>query len=85
MKSRYNGEQGYTNTSTDRLARYVIRDSILSVTYDGEHYTTVPVDVENLMFENNSSSTLKEGSYMITTSKTAFIYGERLTRLTDFL
>lgn len=27
------------------------------------------------MFENNSSSTLKEGSYMITTSKTAFIYG----------
>ena len=65
-----------TNASTDLLARYVIRDDILSVTYDdGEHYATVPVDVENLMFENNSSSTLKEGSYMITTSKTAFIYG----------
>lgn len=70
------GKEDTSNTSTDRLARYVIRDSILSVTYDdGEHYTTVPVDVENLMFENNSSSTLKEGSYMITTSKTAFIYG----------
>lgn len=65
-----------TNASTDILAKYVIRDNILSVTYDGgERYTTVPVDVENLMFENNSSSTLKEGSYMITTSKTAFIYG----------
>lgn len=72
-----------TNASTDLLAKYVIRDNILSVTYDGdEHYTTVPVDVENLMFENNSSSTLKEGSYMITTSKTAFIYGGK-TGLSD--
>lgn len=70
------GKENTANTSTDSLSRYVIRDNILSVTYDGgEHYTTVPVDVENLMYENNSSSTLKEGSYMITTSKTAFIYG----------
>ena len=36
-----------TNASTDLLARYVIRDDILSVTYDdGEHYATVPVDVD---------------------------------------
>ena len=70
------GKENTANTSTDSLSRYVIRDNILSVTYDGgEHYTTVPLDVENLMYENNSSSTLKEGSYMITTSKTAFIYG----------
>lgn len=81
--SKYNEKAGIaaskedtSNTSTDLLARYVIRDNILSVTYDdGEHFTTVPVDVENLLFENNSSSTIKEGSYMITTSKTAFIYG----------
>ena len=70
------GKENTANTSTDSLSKYVIRDNILSVTYDGgEHYTTVPLDVENLMYENNSSSTLKEGSYMITTSKTAFIYG----------
>ena len=70
------GKEDTTKASTDLLARYIIRDNILSVTYDGgEHYTTVPVDIENLMFESNSSSTLKEGSYMITTSKTAFIYG----------
>ena len=50
-----------TNASTDLLARYVIRDDILSVTYDdGEHYATVPVDVENLMYESGSTSTFKD-------------------------
>jgi len=40
----------------------VIRD-ILSVTYDdGEHYATVPVDVENLMYESGSTSTLKDSA-----------------------
>ena len=68
-----------TNASTDLLARYVIRDDILSVTYDdGEHYATVPVDVENLMYESGSTSTLKDGSYLITTSKTAFLFGGRM-------
>lgn len=81
--AQYNEKAGVTaskedtsNTSAERLTKYIIRDNILSVTYDGgQHYTTVPVDIENLLFEANSTSTLKDGSYMITTSKTAFIYG----------
>lgn len=64
------------NTSTDILAKYIIRDNILYVTYDdGANYAVVPVDCANLPYKENSTSELKDGSYMITTAKTAFLYG----------
>ncbi|MDO5382623.1 MAG: exo-alpha-sialidase [Eubacteriales bacterium] len=81
--AKYNEQSGImaskentTNTATDLLADYIIKDSTLSVTYDaGGKYVTVPVDVENLHFESGSTSKLKEGSFTITTNMTAFIYG----------
>lgn len=84
--AQYNEKAGITaskddssSTTSESLNKYIIKDDILSVTYDGgEHYTTVPVDVDNLMYESGSTNTLKEGSYMISTSKTAFLYGGKV-------
>ena len=65
-----------SNSNKDQLANYSIKDNSLLVTYDGEKYVSVPVSYSYLMYEdNNSATTLKEGSYMITTEKTAFVYG----------
>jgi hypothetical protein len=64
-----------SNSNKDQLANYSIKDNSLLVTYDREKYISVPVSYSYLLYEPNSSTTLKEGSYMITTEKTAFVYG----------
>lgn len=64
-----------SNSNKDQLANYSIKDNSLLVTYDREKYISVPVSYSYLLYESNSSTTLKEGSYMITTEKTAFVYG----------
>lgn len=64
-----------SNSNKDQLANYTIRDNSLLVTYDGERYVPVPVSYSYLLYEENSSTVLKPGSYMITTEKTAFVYG----------
>ncbi len=61
-----------SNSNKDQLANYSIKDNSLLVTYDREKYISVPVSYSYLLYEPNSSTTLKEGSYMITTEKTAF-------------
>jgi len=63
------------NTNKDALANYHIKDNSLYVTYDGDKNILVPVSSTALPYDSNSTTTLKEGSYMITTDKTAFVYG----------
>lgn len=68
-----------SNSNKDQLANYVLKDNSLLVTYDGgERYVSVPVSYSYLLYEENSTSTLKDGSYMITTEKTAFVYGGKV-------
>ena len=63
-------------SSDSSLTGYVIRDSALYVTYDGgETYKAVPVSHTNLFTEQENNTVLKAGSYMISTTKTAFMYG----------
>lgn len=66
-----------SNPNKDALAEYQIKDNTLFVSYDGEKNILVPVSSSYLPLVDNSTSTLKEGSYMITTEKTAFVYGGR--------
>lgn len=72
-------EEGDGNQSQDEsesLTGYVIRDSALYITYDGgESYKSVPVAYENLLVMEDDATTLKEGAYMISTTKTAIMYG----------
>lgn len=69
-----------TNSNKDALANYVIKDNSLYVTYDGgEKYITVPVSYTYLLYEDNNTTSLKQDSYMITTEKTAFVYGGKTT------
>ena len=52
----------------------------MSVTYDGgEKYINVPVDTSNLLFSGDSTTELKKGSYYISTTKTAFVYGGKVS------
>ena len=61
-----------TNSNKDELANYAIKENSLYVTYDGgEKYITVPVSYSYLLYEDNSTTSLKQDSYMITTGKTA--------------
>lgn len=53
-----------SNSNKDQLANYSIKDNSLLVTYDREKYISVPVSYSYLLYEPNSSTTLKEGSYM---------------------
>ena len=70
---------GKTNDDT-ALARYEIINSILSVTYDGgETYITVPVDIHNLLMQEDSSTILKSDSYKVSTTMTAFMYGGKIS------
>lgn len=74
--SSVNGIDEIEETDSKSLTRYEIKNSTLSVTYDGgEKYTTVPVDVSNLLMADDSETELKRGSYFISTTKTAFVYG----------
>lgn len=68
-----------TNSNKDQLANYVVRDNSLYITYDGgEKYVTVPASYSYLLYEDNSTTSLKEGSYMITTEKRLLYMEERL-------
>lgn len=61
------------------LTGYKIKSNNLMVTYDGgEKYITVPVDINKLMYMEDSETLLREGSYLISNSKTAFLYGGNL-------
>lgn len=65
------------NDLDNELTSYVIRDSALYVTYDkGASYVTVPVALDNLLtVEKNGNLELKPGCAIISTTKTAIIYG----------
>ena len=61
---------------SNKLTWYEIKENTLSITYDdGGKYTTVPVDIDYLPLQDNSTNQLKDGSYVISTTKTAFLYG----------
>lgn len=65
-----------TDDEANKHTKYQIADNMLSVSYDGgETYTNVPVDVSRLMRSTGSDTALKTGSYMVSTTKTAFMYG----------
>lgn len=69
-----------SNSDLDNeLTGYVIKDSALYVTYDGGgSYIAVPVALDNLLtVENNSVLELKQGCAIISTTKTAILYGGR--------
>lgn len=60
------------------LTSYVIRDSALYVTYNGGgNYVSVPVAYDNLLLseKDEQATKLKQGCYMISTTKTAVLYG----------
>ena len=60
----------------NEMVFYRIKNSALTVTYNkGERYITVPVNVSDVLYEDNSKDKLKYGSYCINTTKTAFLYG----------
>jgi hypothetical protein len=60
-------------------AYYQIKDNFLSVTYDGgAKFINVPVDITKLPLVDNGTTgtqTLSRGSYVVSTSTTAFLYG----------
>ncbi len=64
----------------NELTSYVIRDSALYVTYDGGgSYVAVPVALDNLMtVESDDTLELKPGCAIISTTKTAILYGGKI-------
>lgn len=77
-----------TSSAAKSLATYEIKNNTLYVTYDGEKMITVPIDCSNLPMAASSTTgeaegvgttvsetELKEGSYQVSTSMTAFLYG----------
>lgn len=73
-----NNSAANDNSDLDNeLTGYVIRDSALYVTYDGGgSYTAVPVALDNLLtVENDDVLELKQGCAIISTTKTAILYG----------
>ncbi|MDO5403000.1 MAG: exo-alpha-sialidase [Eubacteriales bacterium] len=82
------GNVEVTSNAAQSLAAYEIKNNTLYVTYDGEKMITVPIDCNNLPMAASSTSgesgglgttvsdtELKAGSYQISTSMTAFLYG----------
>ncbi len=66
-------------SQTKVLTGYEIKNGTLYVTYDGGvKYTTVPLEVENLLYQENSQTKMQEGSYQVSTSMTAFVYGGKV-------
>ncbi len=60
----------------NEMVFYRIKNAALTVTYNkGERYITVPVNINDVLYEDNSTDKLKYGSYCISTTKTAFLYG----------
>lgn len=73
------------NESEEALFRYTISNQNLNVTYDGgKNWTTVPVDTTALLAGVNGRTTLVAGSYIISESKTAFLFGGTKTGGTDY-
>ncbi|MBQ4283715.1 MAG: exo-alpha-sialidase [Lachnospira sp.] len=71
-----NSSGDQTEENKDSLTGYTIKDSTLYITYDGgETYTAVPVAYDNLFINDDEGVSLKAGSYMISTTKTAVLYG----------
>lgn len=72
-----NGTANNNSDLDNELTDYVIRDSALYVTYDGGgSYTAVPVALDNLLtVENGGTLELKQGCAIISTTKTAILYG----------
>ena len=70
--------QNSNGDSDNELTGCIIKDSALYVTYDGGGtYIAVPVALENLMTveKGNGALELKPGCSIISTTKTAIIYG----------
>lgn len=60
----------------DEFVEYRIRSSSLEVSFDGgDMFTTVPVDLKNLMLSDDDTSVLQNGSYVLTQAVTAFVTG----------
>ena len=75
-QNKKNNVDKVDETQKKSLTNYEIKNNTLSVTYDGgEKYINVPVDTSNLLFSGDSTTELKKGSYYISTTKTAFVYG----------
>ena len=69
-----NNDQG--EDYADEFVEYRIRSSTLEVSFDGgDTYTTVPVDLKNLMLSDDDTSVLQSGSYALTQGVTAFVTG----------
>ena len=67
-----------TSTQTDELSSYHISNSILYVSYNGSSsYVVVPVDIDKLIYDEDDTdkTLLLSTSYMISQTKTAFVYG----------
>lgn len=84
----YGIEQSVKNNITSAItedatessyAYYQIKNNFLSVTYDGgERFINVPVDISKLPVVDNGSTgsqSLAKGSYIVSTTRTAFLYG----------
>lgn len=79
-QNKKNNVDKVDETQKKSLTNYEIKNNTLSVTYDGgEKYINVPVDTSNLLFSGDSTTELKKGSYYISTTKTAFVYGGKVS------
>ncbi len=74
-----------TTTNSDDLSKYSITNDILYVTYNGGTSSiVVPVDIDNLLYDSSASEkTLLKTSYMISSYKTAFVYGGKQSNNKD--
>lgn len=72
-----NSAESNSGDMDNELTSYVIRDSALYVTYDGGgSYVVVPVALDNLLtVDNDGTLELKPGCAIISTTKTAILYG----------
>lgn len=65
-----------TGEEENEMVFYRIKNAALTITYNkGERYINVPVNINDMLYEDNSNEKLKYGSYCISTTKTAFLYG----------
>lgn len=84
QNSKNNITSGILEDATESsYAYYQIKNNFLSVTYDGgEKFTNVPVDISKLPIVDNGSTgsqSLAKGSFIVSTSTTAFLYGGTIT------
>ncbi len=74
-----NISSSFEKATESTYAYYQIKNNFLSVTYDGgEKFINVPVDISKLPVVYPGSSdglTLMSGSYIVSTTMTAFLYG----------